>query len=448
MRRLSRRDFLKLAGAMSLGGLLSACGVDQISTPPKTLFPTLIPMPTVMPTSTATLTGTPTSTPMLTETPTTTPSLTATSSPTPTATPVPITLRDFASRLGIEIGVASPIGYFLWHPEGESAQSQYTNLILKEYNMVQSSWEFLWAIQETIGGKPFRPSRETYDFKETDLLVNFYQKNGLRVQVNSLIWGYRRALPSWLKNGNFSREELLLIIQEHIQTVVSRYKGKVHEWIVVNELFHPWEPNFWQDKFRSDFNWVEKSFEWAHEADPRAKLILNDFGVEFPGYKLYIPDKDRRIFNLIRDLKDKGVPIHGVGFQMHLYGTDFLTQEQLETKVEALSQNIQKYRDLGVDVYVTEFDVRLNGVPGSREERYELQGRIYGSLFKACLESGVKSFTIFGLVDRYSWLEDPSIGGADAANADPLPFDDNYKPKPAYYALLQVLRELYTRRAG
>lgn len=432
MRRLSRRDFLKLAGAASLGGILSACGVDQISTPTKTLFPTLTPIPA----------GTPTSTPTLTETPTTTPSPTATSSPTPTATPAPITLRDFASRLGIEIGAASPIGYFLWHPES----TQYKNLFLKEYNMVVSDWEFHWAIQETIGGKPFRPSRETYDFNETDRLADFYQRNGLRVQVHHLVWGHKPALPSWLKNGNFSRNDLLLIIKEHIQTVVSRYKGKIHEWSVVNELIHPWEPNFWQDALGPGFDWVGMAFEWAHEADPQAKLILNDFGIEFPGYRLYSPDKDRHIFNLVRDLKDKGVPIHGVGFQMHLYGTDFLTQEQLEAGAESLSQNIQKYRDLGVDVYVTEFDVRLNGVPGSKEKRYELQGRIYSSLFNACLESGVKSFAIFGLVDKYSWLENPSIGGADAANADPLPFDDDYKPKPAYYALLQVLRELYAKR--
>ncbi|MGC8947668.1 MAG: endo-1,4-beta-xylanase [Anaerolineae bacterium] len=115
--------------------------------------------------------------------------------------------------------------------------------------------------------------------------------------------------------------------------------------------------------------------------------------------------------------------------------------------MEALRRNIQKYRDLDVEVLITEFDVRLGGVPGSQEERFELQGKVYKSIFRTCLESGVKGFSIFGLVDKNSWLEDPSLqsphGGPDA---DPLLFDDNYHPKPSWNAMMEVLKEFYARR--
>jgi endo-1,4-beta-xylanase len=312
-----------------------------------------------------------------------------------------------------------------------------------------SDWEFHWAINPD---KPFRPDRDSYDFSETDLLAEFAETNNLRLQGHHLLYGLRKSTPQWLRNGDYSREELLSIIEEHITTVVGRYKGGVHEWTVVNELLGlPWEPGnrFWYDRLGPEFDWLAMAFHWAHKADPGAELLLNDFAIEFPGHKLYSPDRDRQVFDLVRELKDKGVPIHGVGFQMHVYGTDFMTQAQLDTKAEALTKNIRKYANLGVNVLITEFDLRLDGVPGSQEERFELQGRVYGGLFRACLEAGVRSFAVFGLTDKYSWLEIPSIGGPDAQYTDPLPFDGNFRPKPAYYALLSVLQELYVgQRSG
>ena len=334
----------------------------------------------------------------------------------------------------------------MWGPKRERLRT----LLLDSANLLVSSWDLNWV-------KPYdglRPARDKYDFGEMDALVTFASEHRIRILALHLIAGGPYFIPSWLSDGTFTKGELLSIVRDHITTVVTRYKGRVNTWVVINELFGlPWETDrrlssFWYDRLGPSLEWVEQAFRWANEADPDAKLILNDFSIEFPGYLLYDRSHDQKMFELVRSLKDKNVPIHGIGFQMHLYGKDFLDPSDLDTKTEALRRNIQKYFDLGVEVLITEFDVRLGGVPGSQEERFELQGKVYKSILRTCLESGVKSFSIFGLVDKDSWLEDPSLqsphGGADA---DPLLFDDNYHPKPSWYAMMDVLREFYARRS-
>ncbi|MGB9845842.1 MAG: endo-1,4-beta-xylanase [Methanothermobacter tenebrarum] len=350
--------------------------------------------------------------------------------------------------LGIEFGIAVAVGALLWGPELE--RTALKKLFLETANLWVSSWELNWFV--SYGG--LRPNREKFDFREMDTLVQHARSLQLPIMALHLVAGGQAFIPSWLARGNFSKEELLSILHEHITTVVRRYKGRVKRWVVVNELFGlPWEggerlSSFWHDRLGPGYEWVEMAFKWAHEADPESELVLNDFGIEFPGYLLYDRSRDQKVYELVRSLKEKNVPIHGIGFQMHLYGKDFLTPRDLDAKVEALRGNIQKYRDLGVEVLVTEFDVRLGGVPGSQEERFELQGKVYESMLRACLESGVKSFSVFGLVDKWSWLEDPNLrsphGGADA---DPLLFDDNYQPKPSWHAVMKVLQEFYARNS-
>jgi endo-1,4-beta-xylanase len=350
--------------------------------------------------------------------------------------------------LGIEFGIVVAVGGLLWWPESE--RTVLKKLFLETANLWVSSWELNWFV--SYGG--LRPTREEFDFREMDALVQNAQTLQLPIMALHLVAGGQAFIPSWLAQGNFSREELLSILHEHTTTVVGRYKGRVKRWVVVNELFGlSWEggerlSSFWHDRLGPSYEWVEMAFRWANEADPEAELILNDFGIEFPGYLLYDRSRDQKVYELVRGLKEKNVPIHGIGFQMHLYGKDFLTPGDLDTKVEALRRNIQKYRDLDVEVLVTEFDVRLGGVPGSQEERFELQRRVYDSILRVCLESGVKSFSVFGLVDKWSWLEDPNLqsphGGPDA---DPLLFDDNYQPKPSWYAIMEVLQEFYSRHS-
>ena len=391
-KKLTRQDFLKLSGVASAGMFLFACDAAT-----KFLMPTQTPWPT--------------STPF----------------PTATNTPAPKYLRDFASKFGLEIGVA--LG-------ASQKQEMYQEVVTREFNLCISDSVFHWATNVL---HPLRPSQDSFDFTYPDSIVAYAQQLSLPLQVHHLVWGYESVLPSWLKEGNFNRNDLLSILEEHVTTVVSRYKGKVKEWTVVNEILSP--VSFWGRKLGVDSNWIGKVFGWAHDADPDAKLILSDSKIEIPGASTYNSAKNTKMLNLVQDLKASDAPINGAGFQMHLNEKDFLSQKQLDIKSNALKQNIIHYKALGVDVFVTEFDLRIDGIPGSQADRFALQGKAYGSLFKACLNGGLKSLCVYGLIDRDSWLENPSVGGAHAADTQPLIFDDNYNPKPAYYAMLDVLEQ-------
>lgn len=134
--------------------------------------------------------------------------------------------------------------------------------------------------------------------------------------------------------------------------------------------------------------------------------------------------KRRRTHEIVTRLKSKGL-IDGVGLEMHLDGTKQFTKQDV----------IATMKSYGVPVYVTEIDVDLAHVPGTREERYAHQAQVYGNMLAACLESGVcKSFAVWGIGDKYSWLE------RNSSNADATLFDDELNPKPAYLALLDILR--------
>jgi len=411
-KHFSRRDFFKLGGIASAGMFLFACDAAT-----KFLVPTQTPWPTSTPFPTATNTPVPTSTP----------SPTATNTPAPTPTQAPKYLRDFADKLGLEIGVA--LG-------ASQGQEIYQEVMTREFNLCVSDSAFHWADNNQ---HPLRPSQNDFDFTYPDSVVTYAQQHSLPLQVHHLVWGNVPTLPAWLKEGNFSKDDLLSIIEEHVTTIVSRYKGKVKEWTVINEVLAPYD--FWGRNLGIDPNWIAKVFGWAHDADPDAKLILSDSKIEIPGASTYNSAKNTKMLNLVQALKASDAPINGAGFQMHLTEKDFLTQTQLEIKSDALKQNIINYEATGVDVFVTEFDLRLDGIPGSQADRFALQGKAYGSIFKACLDGGLKSFIVYGLIDKDSWLEKPSFGGANAADTQPLIFDDNYNPKPAYYAMLDVLQQ-------
>lgn len=413
--KISRRDILKLAGAGAAGLALTACGVNP------TKFPTATSIP-------------PTNTPLPTETP----------SPTATATPKPPeTLREFADALNIAFGGATAIGYFQdWQPE----HSKMKPFFLENFNLFQEGWSGLW----TNSSYSSRPSKTKFDFSQLDLFVKAVQQNKLRSSLFHLVWGYKYNLPDWLKNGNFSETELLDILENHISTVVGRYKGKINEYSVVNEVLgNPWESGnaFWYDHLNKNLDWVKKCFQWANQADPNAILMLNDFGIEFSDFYIYQSSRDDFNYKLIRDMKDVGVPVHAVGFQMHLNAfKNFYPKTDFSVLLDGLYANVEKYRNLDVDVYVTEFDVVLAGLNDlTVEERYELQAKIYGGVLDTCLSAGTKSFTLFNLIDRLSWLETPENPPYSGKDADPCAWDDNYRPKPAYFAMLEVMKKHYSQ---
>jgi len=462
---LSRREFLKLSGTVSLGLALSACGF----TPTPTAAPTFTNTPTLTNTPTPTAAPTFTNTPTLTNTPTPTPSATPTitdiptptRTPTETATPRPPTLRDLADSLELVLGGLGT-GYYVEN------YADYARILRTEFNTALCSWELNWDIDPNQ--PPLRPSRDRYDFSAVDTYVGFAKRNKMRVQGLHLIWGAYYSLPAWLKAGDFSRDELLRIMEDHIRTVVDRYKakgayGQVHDWVVVNELyavpFSPWNHSFWLDKLgRPDLgikdNWVQLAFQWARETDPAAKLIFNDAGIEFPGDPVWDSGRADKHYKAVQALKQNGAPIDAVGFQMHLVAADFmdrqarLDEKNLELQMKSLTENIRRFQDLGTEVLITEWDIdmkRRMPIELPKDEKWESQALLYRTILETCLQTGVKSFSFFGLTDELSWDEDVNAGGS-GPEADPTLFE-RYKPKPVYFAIYDVLsKQLTSRGAG
>ena len=201
------------------------------------------------------------------------------------------------------------------------------------------------------------------------------------------------------------------------------FKGKMDVWVVGNERGNG------DDVYLRTIGheYEEIAFQAAREADPSAKLIYNDFDNHVLGTPRAQVTKE-----VVDRLKAKGL-IDGVGFQMHIQGNNPPSKAAV----------VQAMRSYGLPVYVTEFDVNMSGVPGSEENRYKLQAEIYKNMLEAAIESGVcQDFVVFGLIDKLSvWETDPRYPGY-SSKADPLPFDDNFKPKPAYYAMQEALAKI------
>jgi endo-1,4-beta-xylanase len=281
----------------------------------------------------------------------------------------------------------------------------------------------------TIDGEPnwtfndgaLRPGPKQYDFRRIDKVMAYAREHNKPVQMHHLVWGEEKWLPAWLKDGGYSPDQLMDLIHQHINTVAGHYRGQVREWTVVNEAFTRGQHvyglrDWWGDRLGNRY--IEQSFIWAHQADPGAKLLLNDFQSESPG-----PVSDA-MYAAVKQMKARGVPIDGIGMQMHIDGTR-------PPNKEAVKRNMQRFGALGVQVYVTEFDVNMNDAPGNEMQKLQTEAQIYHDMASACIESEVcPSFALLGITDKESWYNDMGLTGAM-----PLPFDRAYQPKPAWYAL-------------
>jgi uncharacterized protein (TIGR03437 family) len=223
------------------------------------------------------------------------------------------------------------------------------------------------------------------------------------------------------------------VLQDHITTVVSRYKGQVFAWDVVNEAMSDgaWSglrDSIWYNQpgiGLSGTGYIEQAFRWAHAADPNALLFYNEYSIEAPGAKF------TAVYNMVKDFVSRGVPIHGVGIQMHLDTSG-------NPSSAGLAQNIQQLTALGLQVHITEMDVRLpvntNGIASGANLQVEAQ--TYQRILTVCLQNpGCTAFQTWGFTDNYSWIPGsyPGFGAA-------LPFDANYQPKPAFNAMLAALQ--------
>jgi endo-1,4-beta-xylanase len=302
------------------------------------------------------------------------------------------------------------------YPDPFPNDRPYRKVLAREFNSVspenQMKWEFI------------HPERNKYNFKPADAIVKFARQNGQVVRGHTLLWHSQN--PEWLETGTFTKAELRSILKQHIFTVVGRYRGQIQQWDVANEIFNENGEYRQENIFIRELGAgiVADAFRWAHQADPRAQLFLNDYGVDWPGVKVDAYE------TLAKELLAARVPLHGFASQAHLsmrYGAP-----------DQLAGVLQRFDDLGLKTAITELDVRMDlpegGVPTA--EQLATQATYYKTVLDACLAvDDCNSFTIWGFTDKYSWV--PVFFPAEGAAT--VMWED-FEKKPAYYALRDTLK--------
>lgn len=263
------------------------------------------------------------------------------------------------------------------------------------------------------------PQRGTYDWAAADDLVDFARDHGQLVRGHTLVW--HSQLPSWLNNGDFTPDELRAILRKHITDEVGHFKGRIWQWDVVNEAFNDdgtLRDSIWLRKLGPGY--IADAFRWAHQADPKAKLFINDYNIEG------VNAKSTALHDLVVQLRKQHVPVDGVGIQGHL-GVQYSAPHDI-------ADNMKRFDDLGLETAITEADVRIPMPVDSTELEAQAEG--YDVLLRGCLLTRhCTDFTVWGFTDKYSWVPS-TFEGQGAANI----FDENYVAKPAYKAMSQDLK--------
>lgn len=304
-------------------------------------------------------------------------------------------------------------------------EEQYRNTVVKEMGSVT-------AANSMKMGALCPNGRGKYNWSTADFFVDFAQKNNLRIHGHTLVW-YKQSdasMPVWLREFEGTKEEWKQVMKEHITAVMTRYKGKVASWDVVNEAilrdgtFRTPEQCVWTRNIGVP-EYIDWAFQCAYEADPDALLFYNDFGNETT------PEKREAINELVAGMKERGVPIHGIGMQMHT-GTHI--------PLENIHDAIQMAASSGLLVHISELDIRVNRnakSPVLTDELSAEQAFYYKTIASYMKEIPAKQchgITLWGVHDPSSWLSNnPNYGGRDW----PLLFDDDYNRKPAYYGAVE-----------
>ncbi|MFJ1960549.1 endo-1,4-beta-xylanase [Streptomyces massasporeus] len=312
------------------------------------------------------------------------------------------TLADLAQRHGRYFGSATD--------NPELVDGPYKALLGSEFDQITPGNGMKWYATE--------PQQGVFDFSQGDEIVNLARANRQKVRGHTLVW--HSQLPEWLTSREWTAPELRAVLKEHIQTEVRHYRGKVFAWDVVNEAFNE-DGTYRESVFYKTLGpgYIADALRWAHQADPRVKLYLNDYNIEGIG------PKSDAYHRLAKELKAAGVPLHGIGLQAHLalqYGYP-----------DTLEDNLRRFSRLGLDTALTEVDIRMQ-LPAT-EEKLAQQAEWYADVTEACLAvRRCVGVTLWDYTDKYSWI--PAFFPGEGAA---LPWDEELRRKPAYFALREAL---------
>jgi endo-1,4-beta-xylanase len=303
----------------------------------------------------------------------------------------------------------------------------YRDLILKEHNSITVENAMKWGTIHT--------SENGYNFADADYIVNFASDNKIRVHGHTLLW--HAYNPGWLNNFKGDSTAWEGLMKNHIKEVAGHYKGKLAGWDVVNEAYNDAgglrtglgsEGSIWATKLGDDY--IARAFQYAAEADPNALLFYNDYGQEYSASKLRI------IVSMVKDLQRRKIPIHGVGLQFHI---------SIKSNITGIETALKDLVATGLKIHISELDVNFSNFQKdasitfsesnslAQKKMYKQVMLAYRKIVPVAQQYGV---TCWNVGDADSWLR-----SAIQTNEWPLPFDDGYQRKPAYFGIIEGLKE-------
>jgi endo-1,4-beta-xylanase len=325
----------------------------------------------------------------------------------PVSTDVP--LRTIIANRNLPLSVGTAVGASFGRTD--AAGAQYMAVLAREFNVITA--------ENDMKFDALRPNRATFRYARPDSRVAFARANDMKVRGHTLVW--HSQLPAWVTTGTWTKEQAKALLDEHVTNVVGHYRGQLAAWDVVNESFTDgatFRPGFWANTIGREY--VEQAFRTARAADATVPLFYNDYNIEGLGAK------SDSTYELLRDLRARGVPLDGVGMQMHL------VVGQLPS-LASMQQNFARFAALGLKIHITELDIRmpLPATPAS----LQTQAQNYRDVFALCQQTpACEMIVMWGFTDRESWIPSTFPGQGDA-----LLYDANLQPKPAYTAVRNLL---------
>ena len=311
-----------------------------------------------------------------------------------------MTLRAAAAQAGRLIGAAVGASHL--------SEAAYATTAAAAFDFVTPENEMKWDATE--------PTQNVFTFAGGDAITAFAQQNGMKVKGHTLVW--HSQLPAWV-SGITDATALHDAMINHVTQVASHYRGQVIAWDVVNEAVDDDGQSLRDSIFYQYLGagYIDDAFNAAHAADPGALLLYNDYGAEGAGAK------SDYVYSMVKGMLARGVPINGVGLQMHTGPAD------TSPSAAEVAANMQRLEALGLNVVISEMDVQIC------TSDVDTQKTRFHDIVAVCASEPLcLAVTVWGVSDKYSWLN-----GATCATPQPLLFDDNYSPKPAYAGVLGAL---------